>query len=213
MSSPIDDAMQIKIFILYLLDRIGYPIDYKSIESVLMQDGRLNYFDMAECFFALVDSGLIRRLNPDGTEYVEQNTPDYTEDEDFPYGRIDDEPYMQNSEPPKVLYEVTERGKFVATELSDSISQSTRERSYRSALRFLSFKKHDITTSCTYSDQGRGYLFNCTVKEKGETLLSLSIHADNDFQLNNMIKNFNEAPETVFRGLLTAISGDLAYIN
>ena len=58
---------EIKIFILYLLDKIGYPLDYPSIGSIMMQDGIVNFFDFAQCFFALVDAGHIREIVRDAS--------------------------------------------------------------------------------------------------------------------------------------------------
>ena len=62
MASHLKDENEIKIFILYLLDKIGYPLDYPSIGSIMMQDGIVNFFDFAQCFFALVDAGHIREI-------------------------------------------------------------------------------------------------------------------------------------------------------
>ena len=58
---------EIKIFILYLLDKIGYPLDYPSIGSIMMQDGIVNFFDFAQCFFSLVDAGHIREIVRDSS--------------------------------------------------------------------------------------------------------------------------------------------------
>ena len=66
MASHLKDENEIKIFILYLLDKIGYPLDYPSIGSIMMQDGIVNFFDFAQCFFSLVDAGHIREIIVDG---------------------------------------------------------------------------------------------------------------------------------------------------
>ena len=54
MNSFLTEVDEIKIFILYLLDKIGYPLDYPSISQIMMQDGIVRFIDFAECFFALV---------------------------------------------------------------------------------------------------------------------------------------------------------------
>lgn len=41
---------EIKIFILYLLDKIGYPLDYPSIGSIMMQDGLVNFLILPSVF-------------------------------------------------------------------------------------------------------------------------------------------------------------------
>ena len=65
MATQLKDENEIKIFILYLLDKIGYPLDYPSIGSIMMQDGIVNFFDFAQCFFSLVDAGHIREIISD----------------------------------------------------------------------------------------------------------------------------------------------------
>lgn len=56
----------IKIFILYLMDRMGYPLEYDTITSIIIQDDIVNYFDFAQCFGELEDMGHIEKLEPDG---------------------------------------------------------------------------------------------------------------------------------------------------
>ena len=128
MASQLKDENEIKIFILYLLDKIGYPLDYPSIGSIMMQDGIVNFFDFAQCFFSLVDAGHIRELISDKrAAKILEITPDSEEE-----AGLDDDP---------VLYEVTETGRHVAEALSGNLMVSVREKSYRSALRHLSFAK------------------------------------------------------------------------
>ena len=52
----------IKIFILYLMRHIGYPLDFSNINDIVLQDGIVNYFDFAECFAELIDSKNIEEL-------------------------------------------------------------------------------------------------------------------------------------------------------
>lgn len=55
----------IKIFILYLMDRMGYPLEYDTITSIIIQDDIVNYFDFAQCFAQLEDDGHVEKLEPD----------------------------------------------------------------------------------------------------------------------------------------------------
>ena len=55
----------IKIFILYLMDRMGYPLDFDTITSIIIQDDIVNYFDFAQCFAELEDAGHVERIEPD----------------------------------------------------------------------------------------------------------------------------------------------------
>lgn len=55
----------IKIFILYLMDRMGYPLEYDTITSIIIQDDIVNYFDFAQCFGQLEDDGHVEKLEAD----------------------------------------------------------------------------------------------------------------------------------------------------
>ena len=133
MKSLLTDPGEIKIFILYLLDKIGYPLDYPSIGAIMMQDGVVNFFDFAECFFALVEAGHIREIYPDGDGPARNEEPD--DPNVAPFGAIDETDDDDEIKKPRKLYEVSETGHRVAVGLGDSIMVSVRERSYRSALR------------------------------------------------------------------------------
>ena len=52
----------IKIFILYLMRHIGYPLEFSDINDIVMHDGIVNYFDFAECFPELIDSRNIEEI-------------------------------------------------------------------------------------------------------------------------------------------------------
>ena len=59
MQGPLKDKNDIKIFILYLLRNIGYPLDFDNINDIVVQDGIVGYFDFADCFAELLDTGNI----------------------------------------------------------------------------------------------------------------------------------------------------------
>lgn len=49
----------VKIFVLYLMENINYPMDFVTINDIVMQTDYIIYLDFAECFFEMVDDGLI----------------------------------------------------------------------------------------------------------------------------------------------------------
>ena len=55
----------VKVFILYLMERMGYPLDYDTITSIIIQDDIVNYFDFAQCFGELEDAGHIEKIMPE----------------------------------------------------------------------------------------------------------------------------------------------------
>ena len=69
MSSPIGGKNNVKIFVLYLMENINYPIDFCTINDVVMQTDYVMYLDFAECFYEMVDAGLILETKKDGETY------------------------------------------------------------------------------------------------------------------------------------------------
>ena len=59
------DKNEIKIFILYLMDRIGYPVKFSDVCSILHQENVVSYFDGGDCFGELVDAGHVVRVAVD----------------------------------------------------------------------------------------------------------------------------------------------------
>ena len=53
--NPID----IKVFILFLLKNVGEPLEYTTINDIVVQDEFVNYFDFALCFSELLEAGQI----------------------------------------------------------------------------------------------------------------------------------------------------------
>lgn len=60
MDNLLTDKNDIKIFVLYLLDNIHYPLDFDTINDIVVQDEFVGYFDFAECFAELLDAGHIK---------------------------------------------------------------------------------------------------------------------------------------------------------
>ena len=215
--AQLKEENEIKIFILYLLDKIGYPLDYPSIGSIMMADGIVNFFDFAQCFFALVDAGHIREIvreTSNERETKENAQTGHGKGENSPTvigAELDD--YAEEYEPDAtILYEVTETGRQVAEALSGNLMVSVREKSYRSALRHLSFAKKGAYVDHDYRPDGDGYLVTCSIKDKKGVIMDLTVRADSDYQLQRMLSNYSERPEVVFRGVIALLCGDVNYL-
>ncbi len=68
MSSPIGSMRNVKIFVLYLLENINYPLDFVTINDVVMQTDYVMYLDFAEAFYEMLDMELIEKIDGDGNE-------------------------------------------------------------------------------------------------------------------------------------------------
>jgi hypothetical protein len=56
MQAPLKDKDDIKIFILYMLRNMNQPLEFTTVNDIVVQDEFVNYFDFAECFAELLDA-------------------------------------------------------------------------------------------------------------------------------------------------------------
>jgi len=60
MASPIGSMNNVKIFVLYLMRNINYPLDFVTINEIVMQTDYIMYLDFAVAFHEMLDGELIR---------------------------------------------------------------------------------------------------------------------------------------------------------
>lgn len=180
MQAQLKEKNDIKIFILYLMRNIGYPLDFSNINDIVVQDEIVNYFDFAECFAELIDTGNVSETKDENGETV---------------------------------YSVTEQGKQVSDSLQSELFMMIREKSLKSALRLLDFKKRGSQIKCKSQPQPDGsYLLTCSIIESKEESMNLTLKVDNKKQLDRMEYNFNQRPEVVYRGILAVLTGEVNYL-
>ena len=68
MSSPIGNMRNVKIFVLYLLENINYPLDFFTINDIVMQTDYVMYLDFAEGFNEMLDGGLVEAVEIEGED-------------------------------------------------------------------------------------------------------------------------------------------------
>ena len=68
MSSAIGSLNNVKIFILYLMKNVNYPMDFFTINDIIMQTDYVMYLDFAVAFNSLLDSALIEKIDENGEE-------------------------------------------------------------------------------------------------------------------------------------------------
>ena len=185
--APLQDPDDIKVFILYLLNRVGYPLKYDRVGDIVVQDGMVNFMDFGTYFFELLDAGHIKEI---------QNKPG--EDPENPKGHP--------------TYTVSETGKVIAEELKDRLLGIVREKSYQSAIRYLDFAKRGAVLDQNYRPDGDGYLFHCEIKDRQGVQLDLTVRADNEYQLKQMRYVYSERPEVVFKGIIALLTGEVNYL-
>ncbi len=71
MSSTIGAKRNVKIFVLYLMQNINYPLDLFTISDIVMQTDYVLFLDFAESFNEMTDAGLIAPVESDGNTLYE----------------------------------------------------------------------------------------------------------------------------------------------
>ena len=61
MSSPLGNKQNITVFVLYLMQNVGYPMDFVTVNDIVMQTDYVAYLDFAESFARMEESGLIEK--------------------------------------------------------------------------------------------------------------------------------------------------------
>ncbi len=178
MQTTIKGKNDIKIFILFLMRNVGYPLDFSNINDIVVQDGFVSYFDFAECFSELLETGNVRKFREGENE----------------------------------LYEITEQGCTVADSLQSELLMMIRERSLKSALRLLSFKKRGAKISFQSREVGKQYEATCKIIEGGKEIFSITLDVENKKTLDRMEYAFRERPEYIYRGILSLMTGEADYL-
>ncbi|MBQ9427945.1 MAG: DUF4364 family protein [Clostridia bacterium] len=175
----------IKIFILYLLQNIQYPLDFATINDIVAQNEYVNYFDFAECFAELLDMGHI----------VEEVTTDPKTHEE------------------STCYRISELGSDIVSQLQSNLLRSIREQSLKSALRLLSFRKRGAKVSCKTTEQDDGkYSIECTITEMDKEILHIHLVDDSRSRVERMRENFEDRPDVIYKGVMALLAGEVDYL-
>jgi len=59
MASQVGGKSNVKIFVLYLMENINYPLDFITLNDIVMQTDYIMYLDFAEAFGEMLDDGLV----------------------------------------------------------------------------------------------------------------------------------------------------------
>ncbi len=59
----IQDMLDVKVLILYIMARVMYPVDLQKIYELAFQDDRLSYFDLAQAVPQMVETGHLEEID------------------------------------------------------------------------------------------------------------------------------------------------------
>ena len=170
----------IKVFLLFLLDNIGYPLEYEVILSIVAENTDDISLDYSECLNRLVESGHLEIDDLDGDAY----------------------------------YSITSKGRMVASELYDTIDEGFRERSLRSAIRYISLTDsgRSISAYITPTESGR-YTVTMQASDRFGEVMNLSVTFNSLAEEEKIKAGYEAKPEGVYRGVLFSVTGRLDYLS
>ena len=209
MPETFHSPQQVKVFILYLLEKVGYPLDYNDLATIIIRDGYVDYFDFVTYFHELLEDGHIKKISVpcDGTK----DKPSDKTNED---SGAEPESSTNNDAQTKDLYEVSETGRMIAKGLADDLLiAAVREKSYISAMRHLSLEKRGAVVDHRIEMVGDGtYIFHCSIKDCDGMAFDLALRADSYLQVSRMRMNFEDKPDVVYRGIIALVTGNVNYL-
>ncbi len=62
----LENPIDVKVFILFLLNNVGEALDYDTVHDIVVQDEFVNHFDFAICFSDLLELGQIVESGEEG---------------------------------------------------------------------------------------------------------------------------------------------------
>lgn len=176
------DKNEIKIFILYLMDRIGYPLSLNDVSSILYQENLVSYFDCGDCFTELVDAKHI----VDSGEVT-------------PAGDI---AYVVSPTGLKIATELNDK-------ISPWIKEVSYRSAIRN-LSFV--KRGAKTECYKTPTENGKFTVHCIITEQEKTVFDFTLVVDSEKEADKILFNFPRKPEIVYRGALALLSGERNYI-
>ncbi len=178
--APLKDKNDIKIFILYLMRQINYPLEFSDINDIMLQDEFVGYFDFAECFAELLDTGNICEVKGEMGEN---------------------------------LYRITEQGCHVADTLQSNLLNMLKNKSLKSAMRLLSFKKSGAKLVCRSEEMPDGrYRLTCGIEDAGAVTMQIQLAVEDKSTVEKMKYTFDDRPEVIYRGVMALLTGEVNYL-
>ncbi len=209
MPETFHSPQQVKVFILYLLEKVGYPLDYNDLATIIIRDGYVDYFDFVTYFHELLEDGHIKKISVpcDGAK---DKPSDKTDENSV----AEPENSSDKDAQTKDLYEVSETGRMIAKGLADDLLiAAVREKSYISAMRHLSLEKRGAVVDHRIEMVGDGtYIFHCSIKDCDGMAFDLALRADSYLQVSRMRMNFEDKPDVVYRGIIALVTGNVNYL-
>ena len=182
MASPIGSMNNVKIFVLYLMKNINYPMDYVTINEIVMQNDYILFLDFAVAFHEMLDGDLIEVTGTDpetGAELYQVTMK----------GAIVAEELKSD-----LLSSILDKSLTCALRCLDFKRRGiTVDCTYEPA--------GDKTYNVTF-----------WIYEKGKVLMQTTVNVDSEYRSRKMRENFRSRPDVIYRGMVALLTGNVNYL-
>lgn len=182
MASPIGNKREIKIFVLYLMDHIGYPLEFTAINDIVMQTDYVAYLDFAESFNELLDGELIAPVDGASTGKGEC--------------------YAVTEKGRTVADQL--HGDIADVILEKSLSWAYRYLDFRR-------RGVEIRTDMRQKENGRVDVIFRLVENRCD-IFSLTLQVENADRAEKMRERFRDRPEVIYRGVNALLTGTVDFL-
>lgn len=176
----LDNTMDMKVFLLFLLDNIGYPLEHDTLIDIVRENTDEISLDYDECLRQLCNSEHILSDDVDGIRF----------------------------------YQISDKGRAVASELYDSLDKNFRERSLRIAIRHVSLSKSGakINAYITECESGR-FKVTLEASDKYGEIMTTTVSVSSKSEAEMIKTNYEAKPDGVYRGVMFSVTGRIGYIS
>ena len=182
MASPIGSKREIKIFVLYLMDNIHYPLNFSTINDIVMQTDYVAYLDFAESFHELLDGGLVAP--------VADRVPG------------EEDRYAVTDKGRAVAEQL--HGDIAEVILEKSLSWAYRYLDF-------SRRGVEVKTDATPIADGRASV-TFRLVENRKDIFSLTLQVESMARAEKMRERFRDRPEVIYRGVNALLSGTVDFL-
>ncbi len=110
-------------------------------------------------------------------------------------------------------YMASEKGRAVASELHESLDKGFREKSLRSARKHISLLDSGTRVEADVaSTKDNRYSVTMRAIDRFGEIMSVSLTVSSRDEADKIKQNFLEKPDSVYRGILFSVSGEIEYL-
>ena len=111
-------------------------------------------------------------------------------------------------------YLISDKGRMVASQLYDTLDKNFRERSLRSAIKYISLSKSGASIKAYITEtESKKYKVTMEAFDRFGEVMSVSVTVNSKTEAETIKHNYEMKPDGVYRGVLFSVTGKLEFIS